>query len=82
MYDLYEATFKFSNLRLFIIALKKNFKNLKSSSGHGICIRMVIMMVRNLLSSTAPFEGHKDTRILDVFRGISERRPVNESCSL
>ena len=57
--------------------LFENFKSLKSSSGHRLCIRTVI---RNLLSSTTPFGGHEDTPILDVFRGISEGRPVNESC--
>ena len=59
--------------------LFENFKSLKSSSGHRLCIRTVI---RNLLSSTTPFGGHEDTPILDVFRGISEGRPVNESCQV
>ena len=57
--------------------LFESFKSLKSSSGLGLCIRIVI---RNLLSSTTPFGGHKDTPILDIVRGISKGRPVNESC--
>ena len=39
----------------------------------------VIKVIRNLLSSTAPFRGHEDTPILHGFRGTSGKRPGKES---
>ena len=36
--------------------------------------------LRNLLSSTTPFRGHKDTPNLDIVRAISGRRPFYKSC--
>ena len=58
------------------------FKSWKSSPALGHPCRPLRNPVRNLLSSTTPSGRQEDTPLLDLFRGISERRQENKSCLL